>query len=213
MPIKVELTNVGDEFPWEALLGLAPHLLWIAAITAFLLWIGRQRLTALIDRLRKVTVAGLDFDFGDAIQSIGDEKKAPIDARVSDRLQRRLERSFAITSGARVLWVDDHPDNNRLEAEVLEQAGISIDRAPDTAEALKLYARRPYDVVISDRQRGTDTNAGFDLAKQLHAKPSPPPVIIYCGEVSPAPIEVFGLTVNPAELVHLVLDALSRVRG
>ncbi len=67
----------------------------------------------------------------------------------SPRAQRRLQ-------GARILWVDDRPDNNRFERQALEALGIDIDLSTSTDDALGKIRRRSYDLIISDMGRPPD---------------------------------------------------------
>lgn len=68
--------------------------------------------------------------------------------------------------GKRILWVDDHPDNNDLPRNVLEGAGADVDLAKSTEEALSALQKQPgrtYDLVITDMRRGDNMSAGLDL--------------------------------------------------
>jgi len=62
----------------------------------------------------------------------------------------------------RILWVDDHPDNNRLERIAFREIGIQCDLARDTKEALDLLGRREYSAIISDFSR-QNKRAGYQL--------------------------------------------------
>ncbi len=79
----------------------------------------------------------------------------------------------------RVLWVDDHPQNNILEAQFFEQHRIAVHNVTGSADALRLLAMYDYSVVISDMGRGEDRLAGLKLASQMRARGDETPVIIY----------------------------------
>ncbi|MBK6315232.1 MAG: response regulator [Blastocatellia bacterium] len=51
---------------------------------------------------------------------------------------------------ARVLVIDDDPGIRDVCREILEQAGYSVDDAPDGAVGLKMFALAPYQVVLCD---------------------------------------------------------------
>lgn len=51
---------------------------------------------------------------------------------------------------ARVLVIDDDPGIRDVCREILEQAGYSVDVAPDGAVGLKMFASAPYQVVLCD---------------------------------------------------------------
>ena len=80
---------------------------------------------------------------------------------------------------ATVLWVDDHPVNNRLEVELFKERGIAVHLAENTADALKLLAVNHYDLVISDLGRGEDRLAGLKMTQAMTQRGSNVPVIIY----------------------------------
>jgi CheY-like chemotaxis protein len=68
----------------------------------------------------------------------------------------RAARNAPAIVGARILWVDDHPDNNRLEEKVLNDIGIDVRRATSTKEALSLLPGLKPDLIISNIMRHGD---------------------------------------------------------
>jgi two-component system, sensor histidine kinase and response regulator len=54
--------------------------------------------------------------------------------------------------GARVLLVEDNDINQIVATEILTDAGLVVDHAPDGAVALDMVQRKPYDVVLMDMQ-------------------------------------------------------------
>jgi DNA-binding response OmpR family regulator len=79
----------------------------------------------------------------------------------------------------RVLWVDDHPQNNIYEKRFFENHRIAVHNVVGTADALRLLAMYDYAVVISDMGRGEDRLAGLKLAAQMRAKGDRTPLLIY----------------------------------
>lgn len=79
----------------------------------------------------------------------------------------------------RVLWVDDHPQNNLYEKRFFENHRIAVHNVTGSADALRLLAMYDYDVVISDMGRGEDRLAGLKLAAQMRAREHTTPLIIY----------------------------------
>jgi CheY-like chemotaxis protein len=75
------------------------------------------------------------------------------------------------TSPGAVLWVDDEPKNNSYFIERLDELGASVDLALSTAQALKLLARKRYDLILSDMGRvenGTfAAKAGLSLLTEV----------------------------------------------
>jgi CheY-like chemotaxis protein len=80
---------------------------------------------------------------------------------------------------ARVLWVDDNPDNNLYETAALESVGLFVTKATST-EAAKFYLDRlPPSIVITDLGRGPDPEAGRMLLAYVRSKYPQLPVIVY----------------------------------
>ncbi len=80
---------------------------------------------------------------------------------------------------ATILWVDDHPTNNRLEIAAFKQQRIAVHLAGSTADALKLIAMNRYPLVISDLGRGEDRLAGLKMIEAMEQRGIRVPVVIY----------------------------------
>jgi DNA-binding response OmpR family regulator len=80
---------------------------------------------------------------------------------------------------ATILWVDDHPSNNRLEIADLKQRHIAVHLAESTEDALKLVAMNRYPLLISDLGRGEDRLAGLKMIEAMRQHGITVPVIIY----------------------------------
>ncbi len=80
---------------------------------------------------------------------------------------------------ATILWVDDHPSNNRLEIAAFRQRRLAVHLAESTADALKLMAMNRYSLLISDLGRGEDRLAGLKMIAALKERRMTVPVIIY----------------------------------
>lgn len=79
----------------------------------------------------------------------------------------------------RLLWVDDHPQNNIYEARFFQNHRIAVHNVTGSADALRLLSMYDYEVVISDMGRGEDRLAGLKLAGQMRAQGNKTPLIIY----------------------------------
>jgi len=83
---------------------------------------------------------------------------------------------------ALVLWIDDHPDNNRGERAALAVEGVTVLLASSPEEAIELLAASaPVDLLLSDLRQGDDPEAGLRLLPLLRAKGIVIPVIFYVG--------------------------------
>jgi CheY-like chemotaxis protein len=93
-----------------------------------------------------------------------------------------LRRTLGTSPKAkRVLWVDDHPENNRIPRGLLEDAGALVVSAQSTDEAVALLARpnHEFDLIISDMGRDENLIAGLELLRYLHNVSVGLPAIIY----------------------------------
>jgi CheY-like chemotaxis protein len=83
--------------------------------------------------------------------------------------------------GKRILWVDDHPDNNRIPCRILEDGGATVILALSTEDATAVLNQqgRAVDLVISDMGRGDDQIAGIKVLEYLRDSSIRVPAIIY----------------------------------
>jgi CheY-like chemotaxis protein len=120
----------------------------------------------------------------------------------------------------RVLWVDDHPEHNESETSALAKLQIEVQTAKSTGEGVKTLQADPnFDLVISDWGRAWEWQAGLNLLGKVRELQPSLPVVFYHGETEPSAraeraerlraAGAFGEAVYPAELISLVLKALS----
>jgi CheY-like chemotaxis protein len=126
-------------------------------------------------------------------------------------------------SPAAILWADDNPKNNSYFVERLTKAGIKVDLARSTGEALSLSSRQKYSSIISDMHRYEDgadnSDAGIDLLKAVRGRHQQTPFIIYCGAegiraygAEAKRLGVTGITSSPTQLSGLLnLDRLEQL--
>jgi hypothetical protein len=143
------------------ILNAVAALLWVLLAAAVLLL-----LAGLIRRsgaLKKLSIgpSGVSMDFADqklqeAIQGADPETRAVVGqaARrtIIDRLQMHADR----LRSARILWVDDHPENNTPIIVLLREYGAVVDTPRTNDHALGLMSAAKYDVVISDVGRDNE---------------------------------------------------------
>lgn len=212
--VKFTIESAERGFPWDAFIGLVPHLIWAGVVLVALRWIGIDSIRAVLARLNKIGIAGVELGFKADVEAAVEARGNQASVTQVGRVARRLAASGHLVRGARILWVDDEPGNNRLEARPLEAAGASILFARSTDEAIDAAVRTPFDLVISDIERGDDAVAGLMMPHALAARAVNVPVIFYVAQArKPAPPDAFGISDRPDELLHLVLDCLARRRG
>lgn len=151
-------------------------------------------------------------------------KARGIDSIDSAQAERYACTLIDATDQKRILWVDDRPDNNRLETAALAKLQIEVVAVTSTKAALDRLASdpEPFDLVLSDWQRPELhidlLSAGIHLLRELRARHLTMPVIFYHGSFDGrernARREVairegaFGEAVMPDELLGLVSSAL-----
>jgi CheY-like chemotaxis protein len=121
---------------------------------------------------------------------------------------------------AHVLWVDDQPANNERERALLRPDGVVFDNVVSTAEAIAQLQGTTYDLVITDlgREESSDQSrvAGAELLASPVIADGGPPVVVYGGRGVEqwrdllTSAGAFGVTSSPAQLLHLVRQALGR---
>lgn len=158
----------------------------------------------------------------DTAQAVGDAAKRGVLAR--------LDRNADLLKRARLIWVDDHPENNTSIIDLLRKFGASVDTPRSNQEALAMLRQSFYDVVVSDVGRDSEGErghlAGIDLAAAVHAQWGRQ-VILFTTRFNPANLPgigdedrlalvrtmqetVFGSTNRYDEALHLILDFIER---
>jgi CheY-like chemotaxis protein/outer membrane murein-binding lipoprotein Lpp len=84
----------------------------------------------------------------------------------------------------RVLWVDDHPENNAFEIAALRRRGVEIIEAKSTRQAESiLNSGQPVDAVITDMGRdeedGFKPDAGLELIGKVTGPGAGIPAVVY----------------------------------
>jgi len=106
------------------------------------------------------------------------------------RLRATVDRAFTPDTmnnltGKAVLWVDDIPTNNELAVRALRKFGLDVEQVASTDAAMAAFARRKFDLVISDMGRGSDMQAGYRLLGLLRDGGSKVPFFIFAGSDKP----------------------------
>jgi CheY-like chemotaxis protein len=212
------------------LIQLIPSLLWIFLITAILILFYRPIREVLFPKLSGFKAMGIEISFLKDSMDAALDKAREHDLKLAEKspqwkvvvppedkqlvLKRALQHQNTL-SGAQVLWVDDHPENNLNERKMFKQLNVEVDTAKSTEEALEILKFAKYDLILSDMYRDDNPAEGLDFLKKFRKTDETTPVIFYIGVFDPekgVPPKSFGITNRPDELLHLVLDALERKR-
>ena len=166
-----------------------------------------------IGQLTKLKVAPdqLSADFTAAESNYLEAAKGRED--LPDEQKRRAQLEAAAGS-ARIMWVDDRPENNRAIIALLVNLGHRVEVAQSNNEAVKFYALAAYDLIISDIARkspGEQGGSGLLLPDRLKAaRGGLPALIYYVRKVDAALTESGHPVVNrPSELLRLIHVALN----
>lgn len=117
-------------------------------------------------------------------------------------------------SKTEILWVDDRPENNVYERNVLEQYGLTFTLALSTSQALQFIEHKEFSLVISDMKRKEGIKEGYILLDEIRKTNGEIPFIIYMGSRTQDYINETlqrggqGCTDSPGELVDLVIKNL-----
>ena len=90
-------------------------------------------------------------------------------------------KSSLHAGGKRILWVDDHPENNGSLQAALADQGFEIQNALTSESAFQLFVPATFDFIISDMARGMDRSAGLNLARSIKQRDPAQKFAIYCG--------------------------------
>ena len=104
-------------------------------------------------------------------------------------LQRVAEEAVSATttvgngSIAPILWVDDHPENNRAMIESFRRLGIEVDIAESTTQGIQSIHARSYGLIITDLGRqepdGYNDQAGVHLIEQVRLQDRDVPIFVF----------------------------------
>lgn len=217
------------------LLGSIAALLWVTfAFAVALMLRGVLRNNPLPLAKLGLGPAGVTVEFGEAkLNEAGRLYSGQEAGLVGDAAKRsvidRLQRNSDLVGRARVLWADDHPENNQPIVELLRRYGASVDTPRSNTEALQLLETGRYDVVISDVGRdneGSGDRQGVELASEVYSRLGMR-TILFTARFDPTTLPgatdaerlalvrqlrttVFATTTRFDELLHYVLDVLER---
>ncbi|MBL7806106.1 MAG: response regulator [Saprospiraceae bacterium] len=132
--------------------------------------------------------------------------------QVSSSLMQRI--SHYPRRPLRVLWIDDNPDTVMYESGVIQNLGMLVEFAKTSANAMERLEREKFQLLVSDIRRGEKNTEGLDFMARMRAVQMNQPVVFYVSELDRTkgvPPGAFGITDDPNELIHLVLDVAERL--
>jgi CheY-like chemotaxis protein len=131
-----------------------------------------------------------------------------------DAARARLTTTRTIIAG-RVLWVDDHPENNVEESLMLAGLGFAITQATSTETALRYLRQGSYEMLITDLGRNGNPVAGLELLERLPSSNEEMTSLVYtmgAGERAARAVALGAVAVleTPGELLETVLTRFAR---
>ena len=201
-----------------------PGIFWLIFVSILLKLFYKPIRYDLLPNLSGFKVMGVEFSFvqasiTQAIELAEKSKEFPgveISAADRQRVLNRVKKNAGLFRSRRILWIDDFPNSPANEREMLQSLLTNVEMAASTAEAEALLQEKKYDIILSDMKRGTDNAAGIKFLQEYAKREKRAPVIFYIGHSDPSkgvPPHAFGITHRPDELLHLIMDALERVKS
>ena len=176
-----------------------------------------------------VTIEFAEAKLDEAVRGSDEETRRAVGDAAKRSVIDRL-RNADLLLRARILWADDHPENNLPVVELLRRYGASVDTPRSNADALKLLQANRYDVVISDVARDHEgpgsSRKGVELAEQVFRRWGLR-TVLFTARFNPATLpdatdaerldlverlrrSVFATTTRMDEVLHYILDMLER---
>jgi len=128
---------------------------------------------------------------------------------------RRAKHVARALNGARVLWIDDRPEDNALERQTMASLGLQVVTVETTRSATACLERESFDLIISDIDREGRATAGIDALPSIGKAGRGAPIVLYITQYAPdrgVPAGAFGITARPDDLLHLCMDCVERRR-
>jgi CheY-like chemotaxis protein len=154
-------------------------VVWLVALTLLAVAIRRNRIDS-------VSVGPINIRMKEeAVSAAASAARAWPGQQIDvPRIRATVDKAFTPEvannlTGKAVLWVDDHPENNKLVVRALRRFHLDVEQVTSTEAGLAAAQRRPFDLVISDMGRGDDMRAGYALLKSLRARGSQVPFFIF----------------------------------
>ena len=217
---------------WLQVIDRLPSLLLVLFVIALVSW-NYRRLDAFLERVSGVKAFGFEMELGlnqdlaraaasfDGVRITktfkGGDQTVTVSKDDRARVLKRAAASIAAIRGQKVLWLDDRPENNSDEIDLLQKLGIDVTCVTTDASALEVLrnASPEFDIMLSDIDRAGSDRAGVDFLQTLRKENLGIPVIFYVSKLDigrPNPATSFGITNRPDELLHLIIDAFERAR-
>jgi CheY-like chemotaxis protein len=199
------------------LIKIVPSVLWFIFVAVLVIRLYEPFKSQLLPRMSGIKAFGVEATFiQQELEKAAKKGETEISADARSQVVRRLQRVAPLLQGTRILWVDDHPENNTYESGLLRSLNVPVDTAISTTQALSMLQRTKYDVVISDIERNGVPDEGVKFLKQMREKGLQQPTVFYTGHIDwsrGTPPYAFGITNRVDHLLHYLMDIVEREKG
>lgn len=197
-----------------ALIKILPSLFLYFIIAILLIKLYKPFKNQLLPKLTNFKAFGIEVGFlKEELKAATRHYGMTFNDQKGQALLKRLER-YDTKRTVNILWIDNDLNSGRKERKILSDLGMSCYQVVSSREAMEELQKRSYDIVISDIDRENNSSEGTDfLSSLMHQKIDTPPFIFSIANFEPergTPPYSFGITNQPVELFHLVLDILDR---
>lgn len=146
---------------WTEVIKIIPSLLWFILIAILFIKFYRPIRYELLPKLAGIKAMGVELSFItksiDAALDLAEKHrnwKVDVPLSAKDSVLKRAKEHLKIFENAKILWVDDNPDNNTNELRMFSQLKMTVEFAISTDEALEKLKTNRYDLILSDMARG-----------------------------------------------------------
>ncbi len=194
---------------------LIPSVAWIIfAIVALCLFY--KSIREILPRLSTFKAFGVEASFvKEALDKASQHGEAG-DEQSKSLVARRAQRLSAVVAGAKVLVVNDVPQEMSDVIQILNSMKMVVTVSTSTNDALRLLKMSRYDVVLSDMMRGDSENEGILFLNKAVELGINQPTIFTVRRYNPergTPPYAFAITNRIDEMLHYVFDVLERSHG
>ncbi|HHG84485.1 MAG TPA: hypothetical protein ENJ82_07040 [Bacteroidetes bacterium] len=166
-------------------------------------------------QVRRAGIENATGKVGEVLRKAMATRAIPLNDSQEKVLLQRIQHIEPSAAPFSILWIDDQSDRNKRESSLIQELGdqvkITFVESSELAESLLL--QNEYQLIISDIRRGDQPNEGLLCHQRILAAGTAVPIIFYINNYDPkkgVPSHAFGITNSPEELLHLVMDIMSR---
>jgi CheY-like chemotaxis protein len=199
---------------WIEIIKIIPNLLWVIISVIALMLFYKPIVKRLLPKVKELKLFGIEAAFfQQTLRKASEIKHKKITPQDEAILLNRIQSVNIELSNKSVLWIDDRPERSSIDRNLLSTIGLKVEVATNSEEGLKQLKENKFDLIVSDIVRDENKTEGLDFLKRLRSLEIFIPTIFYLEFYKPekgTPPFAFGITNEPKELIHLVLDLIQR---